>query len=202
MARRDYISDNLVDIRDRLRQYAKPIETTADDPQLDLPPRSAVPAPHPAPVTPVSAPAAPLPSAGRAPAAARNDEFERSRRDLQGRIGRDLAEVSAELELLGERQRELEKFLVVLNRAAEQLAHLPAAPEQGKALEHLRIEYFQASGRAAAFGLRPGSVPPGTGGREPVEKSFGRLFLEALPIGFFLLAGAVILALALVFIFC
>lgn len=201
MARRDYISDNLVDIRDRLRQYAKPIETTADDPQLDLPPRSAVSAPQPSPIRPVAAPVAPVSSPVRT-AVARGEEFERSCRDLQGRIGRDLAEVSAELELLGERQRELEKFRSVLNHVSEELAHLPAAPEQGKALEHLRIEYFQASGRAAAFGLRPGSVPPGTGGREPVEKSFGRLFLEALPIGFFLLAGAVILALALVFIFC
>ncbi len=200
MARRDYISDNLVDIRDRLRQYAKPIETTAEDPRLDLPLRSAVPAVQPSPIRPVAAPAAP--SSSVRTAVARGEEFERSCRDLQGRIGRDLAEVSAELELLGERQRELEKFRSVLNHVSEELARLPAAPEQEKALEHLRIEYFQASGRAAAFGLRPGSVPLRTGGGEPAEKSFGRLFLEALPIGFFLLAGAVILALALVFIFC
>ena len=44
MARRDYISDNLVDIRDRLKQYAKPTETTTD-PQLDPAPSASAPAP-------------------------------------------------------------------------------------------------------------------------------------------------------------
>ena len=138
----------------------------------------------------------------RTPVSARSDEFERSLRDLQGRLGRDLAEVAAELELLEERRRELEKFQAVLNHVSEEFSRLSAAPEPGKALERLRIEYFQASGRAAAFGLRSGAVPFRHGGGEPAEKSFGRLVLETLPIGFFLLAGAVTLALALVFIFC
>ena len=78
MARRDYISDNLVDIRDRLKQYAKPTETTTD-PQLDPAPSASAPAP--------------VQTAIRPPAV-RSEEFERGRRDLQGRIARDLAAVS------------------------------------------------------------------------------------------------------------
>ena len=49
MARRDYISDNLVDIRDRLKQYAKTTEAAAADPQLDPAPRAASPAIQPPP---------------------------------------------------------------------------------------------------------------------------------------------------------
>ncbi len=186
MARRDYISDNLVDIRDRLKQYAKPTETTTD-PQLDPAPSASAPAPVQAAIR---------------PPAVRSEEFERGRRDLQGRIARDLAAVSAELELLGARSRELEKFLDVLNHVSGEFQLLSSAPDQSKALERLRIEYFQASGRAAAFGLHSGTVAGKAGEGAPVEKNFGRLFLEALPTGLFLLAGAVILALVLVFIFC
>ena len=98
--------------------------------------------------------------------------------------------------------RELEKFQEVLNRVAEEFSRLSSAPDQAKALERLRIEYFQASGRSAAFGLHTGAVTGRAGGGEPEAKGFGRLFLEALPVGLFLLAGALILALALVFIFC
>lgn len=195
MARRDYISDNLVDIRDRLKQYAKPAEAAAADPQLDLPPRSAAPAPSPSPVAPAA-------SAVRTPSASRNDEWERARRDLEGRTARDLAAVSAELEQLDVRRKELEKFLAVLNHVSGEFPLLSGAPDQTKALERLRIEYFQASGRAAAFGLHGGVQPGRPGGGEPAEKHFGRLVFEALPIGLFLLAGAVILALVLVFIFC
>ena len=191
MARRDYISDNLVDIRARLKQYAKTTEAAAADPQLDPAPRAASPAIQPPPT----------PLASRTPVG-RSDELERGRRDLQGRIARDQAAVSAELELLSVRVRELEKFQEVLNRVAEEFSRLSSAPDQAKALERLRIEYFQASGRSAAFGLHTGAVTGRAGGGEPEAKGFGRLFLEALPVGLFLLAGALILALALVFIFC
>ena len=188
MPRSDYISDNLVNIRDRLKQnYAKAAEAAPE------PPEAAAGTPAPAPL---SARTPALPRSGR------NEELERARRDLEGRLLRDIAATGAELELERARRQELEKFLAVLNRSHTEFRQLgdSSDPEFARKLERLRGEYFQAAGRISAFELRrnPGG---GIGPADADPKRFGRLMFEALPLMIALLAGALIVAAALLIIF-
>ncbi|MGF0034871.1 hypothetical protein [Victivallis vadensis] len=191
MPRSDYISDNLVNIRDRLKQnYAKTAEAATEKPEAvsDTPP---VPAP-----APLSTRTPAFPHAGR------NEELERARRDLEGRLLRDIAATTAELEQERIRRQELEKFLAVLNRNHTEFQQLGNSgdPDFARKLERLRGEYFQAAGRVSAFELRRNSG----GGISPADadpKRFGRLMFEALPLMIALIAGALIVAAALLIIF-
>ncbi len=191
MPRSDYISDNLVNIRDRLKQnYAKTAEIAAENPEA----ASGTPSgPVPAPLSTRT----PLPAR-----AGRNEELERARRDLEGRLLRDIAAATAELELERARRQELEKFLAVLNRNYAEFRQLgdSAGPDFSRSLERLRGEYFQAAGRISAFELRrnPGG---GTGSADAEPKRFGRLMFESLPLMIALLAGAMIVAAAMLIVF-
>lgn len=148
---------------------------------------------------------APAPLSTRTPAfphAGRNEELERARRDLEGRLLRDIAATTAELEQERIRRQELEKFLAVLNRNHTEFQQLGNSgdPDFARKLERLRGEYFQAAGRVSAFELRRNSG----GGISPADadpKRFGRLMFEALPLMIALIAGALIVAAALLIIF-
>ncbi len=142
MPRNDFISDNLVHMRDRLKQnYAE--QHAGEKTQTP----SVAPVPAPPPAAAVS-----RPSGG-------NGEFERMRRDLAGRLSRDSAAVAAELEYEAVRRGELEKFQQKLADFSRRFEELGASQEADAArrLEHLRIEYFQASGRVSAF--ESGRIP-------------------------------------------
>ena len=157
MARNDFISDHLVNMRDRLKQnYAEthsadstPASATVSTASAAAPERieANTTAAKAASGKIVSAAATMLRTSGR------GEEFERMRRDLEGRLNRDAAAVAAELEHAAQRRAELERFQEKLADFTRRYAELAGAgdAESARRLEHLRIEYFQAYGRVRAF---------------------------------------------------
>ncbi|MGE4565499.1 MAG: hypothetical protein AB7F32_11560 [Victivallaceae bacterium] len=142
MSRKDYISDNLVNIRDRLRQSTG----TAEEPAA------------PEEAATVGSESVPTPSlAEPAPAAEavvrREADGDRAKRDLQCRLGHESAAVETELRLLEERIGELGKLKVLFAETARKLEE--TTPEKSGSLfarevDMLRIEFFRLAGRREA----------------------------------------------------
>ncbi len=192
MPRNDYISDNLVNMRDRLKQnYANPADAAPSAGSLSTP------------TVPQTDPVA-TQASGSVARNGRGDDLERTRRDLEGRLQRDLAAVSTELQLEITRRQELEKFLAVLNRVSGEVDSLREETvrdaEYARRLERLRIEYFQAAGRVSAF-ERHAEGRAGMGREELPPRTFGRLFFESLPLLIGMIVAALIVAAALLLSF-
>ncbi len=164
MPRNDFISDNLVHMRDRLKENTARLngEIVAETP------------PEKAKLSDRIVKSGP-------------SEPERLRNDVKGRIERDFATVNAELELAALRRSELEKFREILEKltaeadAAEvdklRLAYFQAA---GRASAFLKGPLHST----AAAGPDGGNK----------QKSFGQIFKEALPLGSAIIAAALIVA--------
>lgn len=172
MARNDFISDHLVNMRDRLKQnYAETHSadsTPASTPASATVSTASAAAPERIEANTTAAKAA----SGKIVSAAatmlrtsgRREEFDRMRRDLEGRLNRDTAAVAAELEHAAQRRAELERFQAKLADFTRRYAELSGAgdAEAARRLEHLRIEYYQAYGRVRAFDASS-SMMPGAG---------------------------------------
>lgn len=180
MARNDFISDHLVNMRDRLKQnYAEKHSSdstaaasassapavvepgaSADSAASAVPERgeSGTSSVKNAVSKMISSPATALRTSGR------SEEFDRMRRDLEERLNRDTAAVAAELEHAAQRRAELERFQEKLADFTRRYAELAGAgdAEAARRLEHLRIEYYQAYGRVRAFDASS-SMMPGAG---------------------------------------
>ena len=191
MAEKDFISDHLVNMRERLRANYEQLNRPADGSPADSPH-------HPAPQSAVTATTA-LESPPSPRSSVRPGETEKIRRDLEGRIRRDCAETAAELEELDRRRRELQNFLTLLNEQVERLAERSSDDNDARELEAMRLKYFQAAGRAAAF--RPAAPGPAASEPREPEKPFSRLMVEALPLGGAIVVAALIISGVLTLIF-
>ncbi len=179
MSRKDYISDNLVNIRDRLRQPA-PASPEEAAPTAE----EAVPTPE------QSAPALISEAAGK-----READGDRAKRDLQCRLGHESSAVETELKLLEERIVELGKLKVLFAETARKLDE--TTPEKSGSLfarevDMLRIEFFRLAGRreadtAPVSGKASGSSP--VPGRELLAAA--GLVAAAVLIGAVIIGGAI-----------
>ncbi len=176
MDRKGYISDNLVNIRDRLKQQSAATPESADVP------------------TPGSTPnaAANAPASGRA-AERRMAAGDDARRDLACRVARDLSRFETEEKRCRERAEELAKLQSLFRTLQEKVDAV--TPETHGALfaremDLLRIEYFRLLGRCEKS---PGNNPAaGTGLEE--RRNLGREVRFACGV----IAGAIVLGAAIV----
>jgi len=141
MPRDNFISDNLINIRDRLRenyesrnaQEKVPAEETSDaarEIHLDL-----------------KNPAAP------STVAASSRSPEREYNEFAGRLQHDLAAVNAELDDLSTRRNTAAEFQKQLLVLSDQLQSLEARDSQDfyRELDRMRIAYFRSAGKAAGI---------------------------------------------------
>ncbi len=206
MSREDFISDNLVDMREKLRyNYAimnaqmqkskagqdteaapSPAEVSAanaSQPEKPVPPE---------PGTSQTLTAQPLPPP--MPRSASPDELERSKRELEGALHRDHARLLKELELLNEKKQELETFFSALEDFIRELEQT----SDRRQLDLLRLRYLGAQGQAQAF-MGDNSATRYATEEEP--RTMGRIFAEGLPYLIGALLSALIIALTIAFIF-
>ena len=189
--RKDYVTDNLVNIRDRLRE-----NTAARGFQVDQEP--AIPAElpeNPPPVqTPVSMPVqTPAPSFRQK----RQEEGDRMRRDLELRLAHDLAELEVAIEQeeysLKLKTDAHQRFAVLQSRLAqctEDALQTNFAPE----IDRLRMEYFTIVGKLDALqenaepDKNTGNVISAGMGLKEVLILVAGMTAAALIVGIFLLA--------------
>ena len=148
MNRKDYVTENLVYIRDHMRASTQP-QTAA--PEVE----PAAPAPAPAPA------AAASDSRDRA-VWKRQTEANQAKRDLAERLARDLAEL--ELELRQEEdclslKRRIRDDLAVQTGELQKLSADASGDGFPQAVENLRREYFRTLGQRAALNRRQTGIP-------------------------------------------
>lgn len=215
MARKEYISDHLVNMREHLkRNYEKfhqnaaaahsgdvaekedaPVENPVswDDPSADAPPAEKK---IEEPVEKSSGTPANLrymPSIRKGSA---NDASVRARRELEGKVIRDLNMSETRIQLLEQKLAELEQFHQVLKSTHEELLKI-AESDDTSALNMLQAKYYAASGRWQAF---ESAENISSVSQESVSSS-GIGTKDIWIIAGAILAGCVILSLVLVGIF-
>ena len=148
MSRDRFISDNLYSMRDRFKQnHAEHVSVPGfgDDGSkeeiisMNSPEKSAE-IPHPSPVSSVPSSVPRLPALA---AADTDPENIRERRDLEGRLLRDLSFIETENELIRRKTDAINRFR---NVAEELLNELNAGKLTSRQIDLLRIKYFQAYG--------------------------------------------------------
>ena len=193
MSRDNFISDNLIKIRENLRQ--NPVKTGAADSFGQS--------------SPVHNPTAPEETAGKSaeitfvselPQLAprmqtRTPELDRDRRELAGRIRRDYSCVAAELENMEMKRREAAVFLEFLQKHQRELESMDFSAEgSSRELDRLAWEYYRMAGRWRAFSSgASGRAAVGAEG-EPREAA-GKTALWGVSVA--ILLGAVIVSIAL-----
>lgn len=189
MSRKDYISDNLVNIRDRLRQSPGAPE---DSVTPEEPAAAVAPEVEPAPLA-----AEPAPVSGAV--VRREADGDRAKRDLQCRLGHESAAVETELRLLAERLEELGKLKVLFAETSRKLEE--TTPEKSGSLfarevDMLRIEFFRLAGR------READTAPVPGKEANASSVSGReLLLAGGMVAAAVLIGAVIIGGAIAVVF-
>ena len=181
MARDKFISDNLINIRDHLRQTCAAIAQQSSEEQpvnpeihLDL-------------KNPVS-----IGNNGS------SRSSEREYNEFAGRIQHDLSAVSAELHHAEIKQKELAAFNSKLLDIAQKLQEIPVQNSQDffREFDRLKIAYFQYSGRASAY--RNGQTVQVQQSPAPATKpAVKRDFL--LPVS--ILISALLIALSIILVF-
>ena len=141
MKRGKYISDHLVDIRERFRQTESVPVRKPDDDTGFVSSQTAAEPETPAFVLPPPAPRM----------AGRDASLEREKRELDGRLRHDCALISAELELCRSRLKECEAFQTVLSDLLPKVESAESAAE----LENISRIYYPASGRWQAWRGNP-----------------------------------------------
>ncbi|MCI5779388.1 MAG: hypothetical protein MR051_06195 [Lentisphaeria bacterium] len=172
MARDNFISDHLVDMRAQLRDSYENFHQNRDDKDD---PGAANPAAD-------AAPDKYLPTIRKN---AETRDCDRERRDLEGRIIHDQAALDSERDILKNRLAELEKFSAVLESSRARL-------EDGD-LNKLRLDYFSARGRWSAFDQRPVAAV-GTGAASGEGR--GTLWVAGA-----IIAGSLVIALVMIGLF-
>lgn len=149
MARDNFISDNLIHIREKLRQEQIAQQSGAADAHLQESVNTQfVPSelPPPAPRMQVKAP-----------------EIDRERRALIGKIRRDYTLASAELEFAEMKKRETASFMQFLADQQIAIESLDLnRTDISRELDHLTWEYYQRAGRWKAFSSNTGDTPSQT----------------------------------------
>ena len=189
--RKDYVTDNLVNIRDRLRE-----NTAARGFQVDQEP--AIPAELPENPPPVQTPVS-MPVQTSAPSfrQKRQEEGDRMRRDLELRLAHDLAELEVAIEQeeysLKLKTDAHQRFAALQSRLAqctEDALQTNFAPE----IDRLRMEYFTIVGKLDALqeNAEPekntGNVISAGMGLKEVLILVAGMTAAALIVGIFLLA--------------
>ena len=143
MARDNFISDNLIDIRERLRKDQNVQNVQNDNtPAVQAPVQTAEPQQKVSYELPAPAPRMQL----------RNPELDRERRELTGRIRRDYTLVAAELENMEKKKAEAISFMDFLSNHQKALEGLDFDKSDiSRELDRLTWEYYQRSGRWRAF---------------------------------------------------
>lgn len=149
MSRDRFISDNLYSMRERFKQNHADRLPVPSSPE-ETPETVTVQTDSPSPQTET------VPAAGTAPATAEKPrhlpsltadsgdrETNRERRELEGRLLRDLSFIDTESALARQRTEAMERFRKV---AAELLEELNAPELSSRRIDMLRIKYFQAYG--------------------------------------------------------
>ncbi len=180
MNRKDYISDNLINIRDRLRQ-PRPVPETAAEP--------------PAAAERLTAP----PPQTRA-AVRREADGMRAQSDLLSRIAHDAAELETEAEAAEQTLRDSRALRDLLLALAEKAGE--RSPEKdgtgfAKSIDNLRIEYFRIAGKRDALRRSGGHAPRG----EDAGHARREWLLPAALLAGAMLLSAVIVAAAMAAVF-
>ena len=186
MAKNDFISDNLVHMRERLKENAARAGAPAHVPAREENPAAAEPAP-------------PLLSREgfRQAVAPRGDGFDRQRRDFGCRLERDRASVAAELELESQKVAELERFARALEGLENDFRNLPPGetPEVQREFEKVRFAYYRAAGRVSAFQKDGASVA------SPEREGHRQGAAAWLPVAAAMIVSALIVAFTLIVLF-
>jgi len=188
MAKNDFISDNLVHMRERLKENAAKAGAAA---LLSAPGEEPLTAPK------CSGRVAAVRDAGTE----KGDDSARRKREFAEKLERDRAAVTAAIEVESGKLEELRQFARALeeqDRDFRQLGPIDT-PEGMRDLEKLCFLHYRAVGRASVFlnGRAFGPISP------PLQeaKSLRRNCSEALPLAAALIVSALIVALTLVVLF-
>ena len=187
MAKNDFISDNLVHMRDRLKENAAKAGGSAP-----------VPAPG---EEPEAAPKLSGRTVMRDPGPVRADDPARRKRELAEKLERDRAAAAAAIEVESGKLEELRRFeqtLAELERDCGRLGPVDT-PEGARELEKLCFSHYRAAGRASVFLHTRGGAPVSPHAPEP--GGMRRHCRESLPLAAALIASALIVALTLIFLF-
>ncbi len=197
MAGKGFATDNLVTMRDKLKKYQQPAEARPEPTEQEEAPAASPPPPAAAPASVTTSQS--LPTIPRA-SANRNDETERTRRELEGRLHRDLNRLQCELETERIRLAEFERFqqtLATIHRELEAvIAAGPEDPLYAQKLDRLRLTYYQAAGRARAFESQAAPIH-----HADPHATHNRSMKEALPVAIAILLGSAIVAGTLALLF-
>jgi hypothetical protein len=193
MSRDNFISDNLIKIRENLRQ--NPVKTGAADGL-----GSSFPVQNSSAREDSAGKSAEITFASELPQPAprmqtRTPELDRDRRELAGRIRRDYSCVAAELENMEMKRREAAVFLEFLQKHQRELESMDFSAEgSSRELDRLAWEYYRMAGRWRAFssGTSVRETPGAEGG--PREAA-GKTALWGISVA--ILLGAVIVSIAL-----
>ena len=201
MSRNGFISDNLYDMRDRLkrnheeRQQPNVIPDTQELPQNT---GSAAPQSRQSD-TKVEEERAPLSSLPQLSSSRYNDDAAREARDLEGRLLRDRSFADADAGYLKSYQAALENFQSSTEELLSELRSLDkrslSPAEYAKKVDHLRLKYFHAYGKFDAVRSHRNGGAAASGSDVRVT----------MPSQWYLVAGIIaaslIVSLTLVFIF-
>ena len=158
MARDRFISDNLYNMRERFkRNHAEHLTETPAENNEKIVDRSTS--------GPVAIESSPTVSAPRLPSLhSSKDGDNRDRRELEGRLLRDLSFIDAEKEQISYQSAALESFRKIAEELLDELNQDNLTPRQ---TDLLRIKYFQAYGRFESAVSKRGNAAQAT----PVQSS-------------------------------
>lgn len=187
MPKNDFISDNLVHMRERLKENAAKAGSSAPVPASGEEPE----------IAPKSLDRVVM----REPGPNRIDDPVRRKRELMEKLERDRAAVAAAIEVESAKLEELRRFdhaLEELERDFRRLGPVDT-PEGVRELEKLCFAHYRAAGRASVFLHTRGGAPLPSHAPEP--GGLRRHCRESLPLAAALIASALIVALTLIFLF-
>ena len=181
MAKNDFISDNLVHMRDRLKENAakagsSPAAEEAVAPSQKLSER------------------APMRDMG----AGRGDDSARRKRELAEKLERDRAMAAAAIEVESRNLEELRQFEHTLEELEHDFGQLGpiGTPEGMRELEKLCFTHYRAVGRLSAY--RAGALASSSGSESGTKR---RYWAESLPVMTALVLSALIVAATLAVLF-
>ena len=183
MSRDKFISDNLIHIREHLRQSCANIAQAQGSLQ------------EPSPGNEIHLDLKnPVPHAG----GGSSRSSEREYNEFAGRLQHDIAAVGAELLHAQTKVHELDKFNTQLLDIAKRMQEIPVQNSQDffREFDRLKITYFQIAGRASAFRNTSAPQVQQQVTREPEKKSGRNVFL---PIS--ILISGIIISLTLIILF-
>lgn len=190
MAKKDFISDNLVHMRELLKKNAEQAGASAPSPGQDAEPAKA-PAPK------LSGRIAGSRDAG----AGKADDSVRRKREFAGKLERDRAAAAAAIEVAAGKLEELRRFEHTLEELDREFRQLGSAdtPEGARELEKLSFAHYRASGRASVF-LNGRSAGSSSHSRPEEGRGYGN-WRQVFPLALALIVSALIVALTMIFLF-